>query len=255
MIEYNGPEGASKRNQGKRVMEGGKGKTGTSKKLIRIDEAGLHPSAQTLNTGRNLPETAASAASGPPPDQDPKGRRLAVLRTFRERGIISDQAFRAQSRIQVVRSARLPEPATLPPLPKMRRWRWMLLGLILLNIAGLGVVGLEALRLKPSNHGAAVAATPRPKVDSNPENVYALGKAFRLGPYTYTIAGYQTAATLGDQFSPMRANKGDEYAVVTFSIRNDSTKARVVSTEAFVLEDANGAVYRACSQGAAAPRA
>jgi hypothetical protein len=42
--------------------------------------------------------------------------------------------------------------------------------------------------------------------------------------------------------------------IVTFSICNDSSKSRVVSTEAFVLEDANGAVYRACSQGGAVPR-
>jgi hypothetical protein len=132
----------------------------------------------------------------------------------------------------------------------------MLLGLVFLNVGGLGVIGLKAL--KPSNRSAAavaaVAATPKPKVDPSPENVYAVGKAFRLGPYTYTIAGYQTAAALGDQFITMRPKQGDEYGIVTFSIRNDSTKPRVVSTEAFVLEDANGAVYRACSQGAAAPR-
>jgi Domain of unknown function (DUF4352) len=241
-------------------MEGGKGTTGSSKGFIRTDEACLnHRSAQTPNTSRNLPEPADSAASRPSPEQDPKRRRLALLRTFRERGIISDQAFRAQSRMQGAGSARLPGPsklATPPSRRKTRWWRWMLPGLVLLNVAGWGVVGLKSL--KQSDRSAAVAAaladTLRPKVDPNLANVHALGKAFRLGPYTYTIAGCKTAATLGDQFSPMRANQGDEYVVVTFSIRNDSTKPRVASIEAFRLQDANGAVYAACSQGAAVPR-
>ena len=92
------------------------------------------------------------------------------------------------------------------------------------------------------------------RVDPNPKSVYTLGDAFRLGPYTYTIAGYRTATALEWQFSPVPVRPGSEYAIVTFSIRNDSTKPRVVSTEAFKLQDASGQAYEACSQGAAVPR-
>lgn len=191
--------------------------------------------------------------------QDPKRERLAQLRALRERGIISEEAFRAQRRMQGDRPVPSPGPSKLATAPAPHKARWgrrLSLGLVLLNVAGLGVVGSNVV--KSFQRGAAVTATVAgalaPKVDSNPENVHPLGEAFRLGPYTYTITGHQTATALDNQFSPVHAAQGDEYLIVTFSIRNDSTKSRVASTDAFKLQDANGAVYAACSQGAAVPR-
>jgi hypothetical protein len=238
-------------------MEAGKGTTGGSKRLVRIDEVSRF--ARPLSADRALPPAPGGTDCGPSPAQDPKRKRLAQLRALRERGIISEKAFRAQRRIQGDSPARLSGPPALSstPLPrrKTRRW-WIAVSPVLLIIAGFGVGRLKVLQ--SLSHGAvaaaALAAALTANVDPHPQNAYALGKAFRLGTYTYTIAGHQIVATLDSQFSPVRASEGNEYVIVNFSICNDSAKARVVSTEAFVLEDANGAVYRACSQGAAAPR-
>jgi hypothetical protein len=186
---------------------------------------------------------------------------LAQLNAFRERGIISEESFRAQRRMQGDHSNPPPvpsEPAGVLP-PRMRRWRWIVPGFVVLNLAGLGVVGLKVL--PPLQRGATMAAAmavagarAAAKVAPSPGNVYAPGNAFRLGPYTYTITGHQTAATLDGRFSPASANPGYEYLIVTFSVRNDSTKPRVFSTDAFKLQDADGALYAACCQGAAVPR-
>jgi hypothetical protein len=100
----------------------------------------------------------------------------------------------------------------------------------------------------------ATIAAPPAKFAPKPETTYAPGQAFRLGPYTYTITGHRTVTALDGQFSPVQAARGDEFLIVTFSIRNNSRRPRVVSTEAFKLRDVNGALYAACSQGAAAPR-
>jgi hypothetical protein len=237
-------------------MEAGKGTTGGSKRLVRIDEVSRFTRA--LVADRALPPAPGGTDCGPSPAEDPKRKRLAQLRTLRERGIISEKAFRAQRRMQGDSPAPLSGPPTSPtPLPqrKTRRW-WIAVGPVLLIVAGLGVARLKVLQ--SLSHGAvaaaALAAALTANVDPHPQNVYARGKAFRLGSYTYTIAGHQIATALGSQFSPVRASEGNEYVIVNFSICNESAKARVVSTDVFVLEDANGAVYRACSQGAAAPR-
>jgi hypothetical protein len=237
-------------------MEAGKGTTGRSKRLIRIDEVSRF--ARTFSADRALPAAVDGTDSGSSPEQDPKRKRLAQLRALRERGIISEKAFRAQRRMQGDSPARLPgPPAPSAPLPrrKTRRW-WIAAGPVLLIVAGFGVARLNVFQ--SLSHAAVAAATVASaltvNVDPHRQNVYTLGNAFRLGPYTYAIAGYETAATLGSRFSPVRASEGNEYVIVTFSICNDSSKSRVASIEAFVLEDANGAVYRACSQGGAAPR-
>lgn len=239
-------------------METGKRPTGASKRFVRIDEVSRF--VRIPHADRTLPASVAGTDPGPSPEQDPKRKRLAQLIALRERGIISEKAFCVQRRMQGDRRTRSPggPPAPRTPLPrrKTRRW-WIAVGPVLLIVASFGLVRLNVF---PSlgRGGVAVAATvaavPTADVHPHPQNVYALGKAFQLGPYTYTIAGYATAAALGERFSPVRASDGNEFVIVTFSICNDSSKSRVASTEGFVLEDARGAVYRACSQGGAAPR-
>ena len=226
---------------------------------VRIDEVRSRPLALPPVAGATPADAVDGIGSGPSvPDHADKQRRLAQLTAFRDRGIISDQAFRGQRRMQGGSPAPLPGPSgPATPLlsPPRRRRRWMLLGLACLNLAGFGLFGLNAL--KPSSRAAPVsgaAADPAVKVHPDAENVYLLNELFQAGPYSYTITGFETTTALGNQFSPMHAGEGNEYLVVTFSVRNDSTRPRVVSTDAFVLEDANGAVYRTCSQGAASPR-
>src|SRR5437868_3371434 len=91
---------------------------------------------------------------------------------LREHDIISDQGLHAQDRVHGTSSARLPGSSMPLSLQQARWWRRMLLSLVLLNIAGLGVVGLKLL--EPSNSSTdattAFAATLKPKVDPNPEN-------------------------------------------------------------------------------------
>jgi hypothetical protein len=125
------------------------------------------------------------------------------------------------------------------------------LGIVLLVAAGAGIIGFRAL--KPANHAAPanLVSELTAEVESNPEDVYALGKAFRLGLYTYTIAGYQTATTLGGQFKPVTAGQGAEYVVVTFTVRNDSIRAREVSSEGLRIQDANGVAYGPSRQATA----
>jgi hypothetical protein len=239
-------------------MEAGEGTTGRSKRPVRIDEVS-NRFDRSLSADRALPATADGAGCGPAPVQDSKRERLAQLRALRERGIISEAAFRAQRRMQGDSPAPSPGPSKLATAPAPHKTRWrrrLLLGLVFLNIAGLGLVGLNVV--KSLHRGAfvtaAMAGALTAEVGPNPENVHALGEAFRLGPYTYTVTGHQTATALDNHFSPVQAGQGNEYLIVTFSIRNDSTKSRVMSTDAFKLQDANGAVYAACSQGAAVPR-
>jgi hypothetical protein len=234
-------------------MEAGEGTTGASKRLIRIGEVSRF--ARMPHADPALPAAAGETGPGLSPEQDPKRRRLAQLNAFRERGIISEESFRVQRRMQGDHSgpsAVLPRPAPVLP-PRKRRWRWIVPGLIVVNLAGLGVFGLRVS--PPAQQSAAVAGTRAPaNAAAIPDKHYAPGNAFRLGPYTYTITGHQAAAALDGRFSPASANPGNEYLIVTFSLRNDSTKPRVFSTDAFKLQDAGGGLYAACCQGAAAPR-
>lgn len=230
-----------------------------SQRAIRIDEVGSNGCARMPGAHRDLPKLLNDAGCGPvPAENDPKSSRLAQLSGFRERGIISEQAFRAQRRMQGGSHAGSPgpaKPATPPPGRQAgRRWQ-LVLGCIALLIVALAVVWSQAL--KPLYRGprpAAFAGATVPKSKAGSPAVYSLGKAFRLGPYTYTVTGCETAVALGSEFNPMRPNPGNEYVIVTFSVRNDSTKPRVVSTDPLKLADADGAVYTACGQGAAAPR-
>jgi hypothetical protein len=237
-------------------MEAGEGTTGASKRVIRIGEVSRF--ARTARDHQTLPAAPGETGPGSSPEQDPKRRRLAQLNAFRERGIISEESFRAQTRMQGAHSKPSIVPSepspVLPRRTRRWRWRWVVPGFVVLNLAGLGVVGFRVL--PPLQSGALMAATMAgtQAAPASPGNVYAPGNAFRLGPYTYTITGRQTAATLDGRFSPASANPGDEYLIVTFSVRNDSAKPRVFSTDAFKLQDANGALYAACGQGAAVPR-
>jgi hypothetical protein len=208
VTEYNRQKRASKHNQGKKkVMETGKGPTGTPKRFVRIDEVSRF--ARAPHVDRALPAPVDGTDCGPSPEQDPKQKRLAQLRALRERGIISEKAVRAQRRMQGDSPAPLLSgpPASPAPLPRRetRRW-WIAAGPILLIVAGFGIGGLNVFQ--SLSHAAVAAATlasaftanvdPHPpasaltvNVDPHPQNVYALGKAFRLGPYTYAIVGYR----------------------------------------------------------------
>ncbi|MBV9999292.1 MAG: DUF4352 domain-containing protein [Verrucomicrobia bacterium] len=240
-------------------MEAGDGTTGRSKRFIRIGEVSRF--SELVSAGQPLPVDANGTGEDKlSAKQDPKEKRLAQIGVFRERGIISEESFRAQRRMQGDGSSPSIEASNPAPVVPGRknRWRRIALGVVLLNIAGLGVAGFGVLQAFHRGDGAAATTVGTPaamKVTPLQDPVYALGKAFRLGPYTYTVTGHQTTATLDEgRFSPVSANPGDEYFVVTFSVRNDSVKPRVFSIDGFKLQDANGALYAACSQGAAVPR-
>jgi hypothetical protein len=228
-------------------MQVGEETKGALKRPGQIDEVGAGQSASLLHVDRKLPE-AVDGAACELPLTEVKLKHLGVLCSLRERNIISDRAFLIQRRMLYRASL----PPYLPPssefvgpTPARRpRWWWRALGVVLPIAAGLGVIGFRTLKpasraVTPANLVSELAA----EVDSNPEDVYTLGKAFRLGLYTYTIAGCQTATTLGGRFKPVSAGQGAEYVVVTFTVRNDSIRARELSTADLKIEDANGVTY------------
>jgi len=204
-----------------------------------------HP-AQLLHADRQLPGVV-NGATRELALTETKLQHLAVLCSLRERNLISDRAFLIQRRM--LYRACLP-PAPLPPssfekLPSVdRRWWLKSLGIVLLLTAALGIVRFRTWQ--PANHRAAPAkarSEPAAAIASHPEDNYTLGTAFRLGLYTYTVAGTQTATTLGGQFKPVSAAPGAEFLVVTFTVRNDSIRVRELSTADLKIEDANGVSY------------
>jgi hypothetical protein len=228
-------------------MQVGEDIKGALKRPDRIDGMGAGQSAALLHADLKLPETVDGAARELPLTEA-KLKHLAVLCSLRERNIISDRAFLIQRRMLYRASLppSLPAPSGFDgPAPgRCPRWRWKALGIVLPIAAGLGFVGFRTLQ--PASHAtipASLVSELAAEVDSNPEDVYTLGKAFRLGLYTYTIAGCQTATTLGGQFNPISAGAGVEYVVVTFTVRNDSIRARGLSTADLKIEDASGVTY------------
>ena len=144
-----------------------------------------------------------------------------------------------------------PPSSPRPPSKKSRGW-WKVLGVLVLVVAGAGLIEFRAFN--PANRAAADASLiseAATDLDSNPAEVYPLGKAFRLGLYTYTVAGCQRASTLGGQFKPLAASQGAEYVVVTFTVRNDSIRGRELSIQALKIEDANGIAYAPSREAAA----
>jgi hypothetical protein len=228
-------------------MQVGEETMGALKQPDGIDEVGAGQSASLLHVNRKLPEAVDSAACELPLTET-QLKHLAVLCSLRERNVISDRAFLIQRRMlyRAGQPPSLPPPSAFvePPPANHPHWWWKALGLILPVAAGLGVIGFKTLQPAgraaiPANLVSELAA----EVDSNPADVYALGKAFRLGLYTYTIAGCQAATTLGGQFKPISAGQGAEYVVVTFTVRNDSIRARELSTADLKIEDASGVTY------------
>ena len=208
--------------------------------------------AQLRHVDRKLP-AAVDGAPRELPLAEAKLKHLAVLCSLRERNIISGRAFLIQRRM--LHWANLPPPPS-PfdglPRPNRRRWWWKALCVALVGASALGMIGFRAL------HPATQAAAPAnpvselaTDVDSNSEDAYPLGQAFRFGLYTYTVAGSQTAATLGGQYKPVSAGQAAEYLVVTFTVRNDSMRARELSTADLKVEDANGNPYGPSRQAAA----
>lgn len=221
---------------------------GALKQPDRVNQMGAGQAAPLLHVDRKLPE-AVNGAACELPLTEVKLNHLAVLCSLRERNIISDRAFMIQRRMLYWASQPPPVPppqAFVEPPPPARRphWGWKALGIVLPIVAGLGVIGFRTL--KPASH-TGTPANPvselTAEVYSNPEDVYSVGKAFRLGLYTYTIAGSQIATTLGGQRNPISADAGAEYVVVTFTVRNDSIRARELSTADLKIEDANGVTY------------
>ena len=170
---------------------------------------------------------------------------IARLVAFRDRGIISQQAFLAQER-RLLSAAGLRLPAA-PARKKKQRWRKALGIAVLLALVGLGIFGLRTLQWGSQR---SIAADPVPTLTasagSRDDGVYPLGKAFQLGEYTYTITGCKTAVTLGEVVGRPRLGPGATYVVVTFSVRNEAKRTRAIPTDDFKLEDANGLIYRAC---------
>jgi hypothetical protein len=228
-------------------MQVGEETRGALKRPDRIDEMSAGQPGPLLHVDRKLPEAVGGAACELTLTEM-QLKQLAVLCSLRERNIISDRAFLIQRRMLYWASQPPPIPPSPvfdepPPANHSRRW-WMALGIVLPITAALGLIGFRTL------HPASRIATPAnlvselaAEVDSDPEDVYTLGKPFRLGLYTYTIAGFQTAATLGGQFNPISAGQGAEYVVVTFTVRNDSIRARELSTADLKIEDASGVAY------------
>jgi hypothetical protein len=239
-------------------MEVGEETKGALKRPDRTDGMDSGHPAQLLHVDRKLPE-AVDGAARELPLTEARLKHLAVLCSLRERNIISDRAFLIQRRMlhRASLPPPLPPPSSFDRLPRPSRWRWWwkALFIALVGAAGLGAIGFRTLH--PANHAATpanlVSELPT-EIDSNPEDVYSLGKAFRLGLYTYTVAGCQTATTLGGQYKPVSAGQGAEYLVVTFTVRNDSIRARELSTADLKVEDANGVTYGPSRQAAAVLR-
>lgn len=229
-------------------MQAGDGTPRASRRFVRIGEVSRF--RERISADRTLPAGVNGTEDKPSARPDRQEGRLVQLNAFREPGISSEGSFRARRQRQGQGPGPLVEPsAPAPVVPRRKnRWRRIALGLILLNAAGFGVSRSFHHGVAAAGAPAAINATPRP------DHVYALGNAFRLGPYTYTITGSQTDATLDSRFSPVAANPGGDYFIVNFSVRNDSAKPRIFSTDGFKLQDADGALYAACSQGAAVPR-
>jgi len=61
-----------------------------------------------------------------------------------------------------------------------------------------------------------------------------IGESFRLGNFSYTIAGASMTTLIGDTYP----TSGAVFVVVNYSIRNESNKTRTAMTNDFVLKDA-----------------
>lgn len=209
----------------------------------------LDPSRLSINAdvGAGERESGKAGQTGesvlkPRPDVSVEMARLVA---FRDRGIISQQAFLAQER-RLLSAAGLRLPAA-PARKKKPRWRKALGIAVLLPLVGLGILGLRTLQWGSQR---SIAADPVPTLTasagSRDDGVYPLGNAFQLGEYTYTITGCKTAATLGEGGGRLRLGPGATYVVVTFSVRSEAKRTRAIPTDDFKLEDANGLIYRVC---------
>lgn len=223
----------------------------------RIKGMNLGHPAQLLHADRKLPEVV-NGTSRELSLTETRLQHLAVLCSLRERNLISDRAFLIQRRMlyRACLPPALPPPPSLEKSPPVNRHGWLkLLSIVLLLTAGLGIFRFRTLQ--PADHGAAPANAPSETaaaVAAHADDDYTLGTAFRLGLYIYTVAGVQTATTLGGQFKPVSAAPGAEYLIVTFTVRNDSIRARELSTADLKVEDANGVTYGPSREAAAVLR-
>lgn len=238
-------------------MQVGEGTRGALKEVDRTDEMGTRQPTQLLRVDRKPPEAADSAGCGLSLTEG-QSKHLAVLCSLRERNFISDHAFVIQRRMLYRASLPpIPPPATPvePPVPHRSHWAWRALGIVLPVIAGLGFIGFRTLEpVSPVANPPDPVSDLAAEVDSDPGDVYTVGKAFRLGLYTYTIAGCEATDTLGGQFKPINASRGTEFVVITFTVRNDSVRPRELSTADLKVEDANGVTYGPSQQAASVLR-
>jgi hypothetical protein len=204
-----------------------------------------------------MPEATPEPDRTPGSEVNPRRERLALLVRLRARGLISDQAFLAQKRMLLGADPLLlpaaPASPVTPVRKKHRRWK-TLLGVAFLILLGLGLLRRAWL---PPGSSAGLTEAPPPdapvaQIDSPQEDVYPLGKPFQTDECTYAITGYRTATTLGTGPQRVSAAENDAYVLVNFTVRNDSDRRRALPTDAFKLQDANGAVYRGCGEAATA---